>query len=257
MKLALVQMDIKWESKDTNYSIAEKYIKMASNESCDIVVLPEMFNTGFSMNIAAIAEDEDGETSLFLSNMARQYHINVIAGYAVREFNAEKGRNIAVVYDRKGHLVSSFVKLHPFSFAKENEHYIAGDEIVTFDIEGMSSSLFICYDLRFPEVFRRVAKKVQIIFIIANWPAARKEHWEALLKARAIENQCFIVGVNRTGQDGNGILYPGASYIFDPLGNKICQGNEDDEYLTGMINPQDVSTVRLKYPFLEDMKSIS
>ena len=157
------------------------------------MVLPEMFNTGFSMNIAAIAEDEDGETSLLLSRLAGEYNINLIAGYTVTSANPERGRNQAVVYDRQGALVARFVKLHSFDYANEDQYYSSGNKVVTFDIEGMVSSIFICFDLRFPEVFRRIAKNVQAIFVLANWPSVRTEHWEVLLKARAIENQCFVV----------------------------------------------------------------
>ncbi len=118
----------------------------------------------------------------------------------------------------------------------------------------MLSSIFICYDLRFPEVFRNVAKEVHAIFVIANWPAIRKEHWETLLKARAIENQCFVIGVNRTGKDGNGIYYSGASHIFDPSGNDICSDSESDEFLIGKFNPEEVIKIRSKFPFLNDMR---
>jgi predicted amidohydrolase len=256
MKIALVQLNIQWESKKLNHRHAEEFIKKAFLEGCDIVVFPEMFNSGFSMNISAIAEDEDGETSLFLSRLAIKYNISLIAGYTVKSICPGKGRNQAVVYDRQGRLVEKFVKLHSFAFANEDQYYSAGNKIVTFDIEGMVSSIFICFDLRFPEVFRRIAKKVQAIFVLANWPSARTEHWEALLKARAIENQCFVIGVNRTGRDGNGIDYSGKSKIFGPLGNEICSGKETEELLIGEIFPHEVSEIRKKFPFLDSMGTI-
>jgi len=253
LRIALVQLDIEWESKKENYRKAEGFIKRASHEGCDIIVFPEMFNTGFSMNISSIAEDEDGETALILSKLAMQNNINLIAGYAVKSFDSGKGRNQAVAYSRMGNILTTFTKLHSFSFAKEDQYYTAGDEIVTFDIEGMPSSIFICFDLRFPEVFRSIAKKVQAIFVIANWPSTRIEHWEVLLKARAIENQCFVIGINRTGRDANGIHYSGQSKIYGPLGNEICSGGEKDEFLTGEIIPHEVNEIREKYPFLMSM----
>ena len=255
MKIALVQLDIEWESKRANYNRAEHFVDGASHKGCDIVVLPEMFNTGFSMNVPTIAEDENGETAAILSTMAKQYAINIIAGYAVKGIDRKKGRNIAVVYNRKGELVARYVKIHPFSFASEDQHYAAGNDTVVFNIEGMSSGIFICYDLRFPEVFRSIAKKVQAIFVIANWPSSRKEHWETLLKARAIENQCFVIGVNRTGTDGNGIHYPGDSRVFDPSGMEICSGNDTNEFITCMINPREVAETRVRFPFLSDMRT--
>lgn len=149
----------------------------------------------------------------------------------------------------------SLHKIHPFSFSGEDKYYIAGINPVIFNIDDSPCSVFICYDLRFPEIFKKVAKNVQAIFVIANWPASRKEHWETLLKARAIENQCFVIGVNRIGVDGNGITYHGASNIFDPSGNNILCGNDKDEFLTGEINLKDAAEVRSKFPFLKDMKA--
>lgn len=249
-------MNIQWEDKKENYKRAGTFIQNASEHGCNIVVLPEMFNTGFSMNIFRIGEPENGETASFLSQMAKEYRINIIAGFPIWEMNNEKGRNIAVVYDTEGNVIATFTKLHPFSFAKEDQYYIAGNDIVTFTVDGMLSSIFICYDLRFPEVFRKVTKKVQAIFVIANWPTSRKDHWEALLRARAIENQCFIIGVNRTGADGNGIHYPGASRIYDPLGNNICAGTETEEMIIGEFNPRDADEVRSRFGFLQDIRFI-
>jgi predicted amidohydrolase len=191
MKIALIQLDIEWESKKINYRKTETFIKRASEEKCDIVVLPEMFNTGFSMNVSAIAEDEDGETALFLSEMAKEYGINVIAGFPAKSsFNGKRGKNLAVVYDRRGNLITTFTKLHP---------------------------LFL-------------QKKTSIISLVI------------LLLI------CFVIGVNRIGTDGNGIHYPGASHIFDPLGNDIFSGDETEEFLVGEFNPAEVSEIRSKFP---------
>ncbi len=254
MKIALAQMDILWESKKENYKKAEVFIKRASKEACNIIVFPEMFNTGFSMSISSIAEDMNGETASLLSELAKKYAINLIAGFSVKSPDKGKGRNLAVAYDRKGSLIMTFTKLHSFTFAREDKYYVSGEETVVFNIEGMSSSLFICYDLRFPEIFRSIAKRVQVVFIIANWPSSRKEHWETLLKARAIENQCFVIGVNRAGTDGKGLHYSGASHIFDPSGDDICSGSEEEELLICEFDPLEVREVRSKFPFLHDIK---
>lgn len=254
MKIALVQLNIEWEMKKVNYRNAEKYAEKASQEGCDIVVFPEMFTTGFSMNASSIAEDVHGETSSVLSVMAQKYNINIIAGYAVKSSDQDKAQNMAVAYNREGGLIAKYAKMHPFSYAKEDQHYAAGGKPVIFNIEGVSSSIFICYDLRFPEVFRSIAKAVQTIFVIANWPSTRKAHWEVLLRARAIENQCFVIGVNRTGKDANGIHYSGNSCIYDPSGNKICSGNKTDKFIVGEINPCNVLETRTAFPFLKDMQ---
>ena len=255
MKMSLIQLDIVWENKKANYARAEKFFKKAALESCDIIVFPEMFNTGFSMNIPAVAEDEEGETSLLLSALAKKYGLNVIAGYAVKAKGLKKLKNLAVAFDRSGSVMARYAKMHPFSFAKENKYFSAGNTRIIFYIEGVPVSVFICYDLRFPEIFRDIAKGVQAIFVLANWPDSRKDHWETLLKARAIENQCFVIGVNRTGKDGNDIRYPGASHVFDPLGKDICAGNSREQLITCEIDPEEVIRVRSRFPFLDDMRS--
>jgi len=255
MKIALIQMDIVWESKRANYAKAEKFFIKAARESCDIIVFPEMFNTGFSINIPVVAEDEEGETSKLLSSLAEKYDLNVIAGFAARSPGQKKAKNLAVAFDRSGSIIAKYSKMHPFSFAKENKFFSAGNTRVIFHIEGIPASVFICYDLRFPEIFRDIARGVQAVFVLANWPSTRKDHWETLLKARAIENQCFVVGVNRTGKDGNGISYPGASHIFDPMGTDICSGGTREQVIVCEIDFKEIIKVRAQFPFLEDMRS--
>ena len=253
MRIGLAQLNVLWEMKKENFSRAEKFIKKASHKKCDLIVFPEMFNTGFSMNIPSIAEGKNGQTSKFLSMQAKKYDISIIAGYAVKGLEGKKGLNQGVAYNQHGKRVATYTKMHSFSFAKEDQYYSAGTKVETFDLEGLSSSIFICFDLRFPEVFRRVAKSVQAIFVIANWPSTRIEHWEALLKARAIENQCFVIGVNRTGKDGNGIHYSGRSKILGPLGNDICSAGQKEGLLIGEIVPHEVLEIRQKFPFLNSM----
>jgi omega-amidase len=250
MKIGLVQMDIVWESKKDNVRRAEQYVEQAARNGCDILVFPEMFNTGFSMNVAVTCEPSNGETSEALSRMAGRYGVNLIAGYAVNGKNKGKGRNQSAVFDRAGKQVGTFVKRHSFAFADEDRFYDAGETSMTFEVEGMPSSLFICFDLRFPEVFREVAGRVKTIFVLANWPSKRVEHWEVLLRARAIENQAFVIGVNRTGTDGNGIDYPGKSKVFGPMGNEICSGSAKEELVIGEIVPEEVDEVRKTFPFL-------
>lgn len=248
-------MDICWESKKINLNRMKQFVSKAADEGCDVAVLPEMFNTGFSMNTSVTAEDEDGETASVLSAMAKQNKIYIVAGYAVKG-DGGKCENIAAVFNRKGDLIARYIKMHPFSFAGEDQHYRAGDRTAVFDIDGVTAGVFICYDLRFPEVFRSIAKQIQLIFVIANWPDARKEHWETLLKARAIENQCFVIGVNRTGVDGRGIYYSGGSRVYGPLGDELCNGSME-EFITCSIEPKDVAETRAKFPFLNDMKYVA
>ncbi|MCL4490792.1 MAG: carbon-nitrogen family hydrolase [Nitrospirae bacterium] len=254
MKAALIQLNTAWESKKANFERADFFVKKAAEEECTVIVFPEMFSTGFSMNIHTVAEEGYGETASLLAGLAKKNNINIIAGFPIKAPGAEKARNMAAVFNRRGLPHATYTKIHPFSYAGEDKYYIAGTDTVVFDIDGMPSSVFICYDLRFPEVFRKVAGEAHAIFVIANWPSERKGHWETLLKARAIENECFIIGVNRTGTDGNGIHYPGASCVIGPAGNVIWSGNETDEFTTCEFDPDEVDRIRSQFPFLDDMK---
>jgi predicted amidohydrolase len=254
VKIALIQMDIKWEAKEANLKKAGRFVKKASDAGCDIAVLPEMFGTGFTMNVRSMAEDENGETASALSGLSKKYAINLIGGFPVKSKAGEKGRNVAFVYNRRGALIAEYSKLHPFSYAGEDKFYKAGEKPTVFKIDGIPSSVFICYDLRFPEAFRAVVKKVRLIFLIANWPLSRAEHWESLLKARAIENQCFVIGVNRVGVDGNNIHYHGGSSIYGPSGGLICRGGRKEELIIADIDAGEVYRTRKDFPFLKDMK---
>lgn len=249
MKIGLIEFNTEWESKESNYKGVLPLLEDAASRGCDIVVLPEMFNTGFSMNIDSIGEEINGSAHNFLSMAAKEHRINIIAGFPVRESGDKKGRNIAAVYDRKGERIAEYAKINLFTPLNEHLFYYPGSETVLFNIDGIPSSVFICFDLRFPELFRRVAKDVKMIFLLANWPSSREDHWRTLLKSRAIENQCFVIGVNRKGIDGNSIHYSGGSAIFNPFGEEINL-KTDGELLTGVIEPEVVSQVRARYPFL-------
>ncbi len=255
MKIASIQLNIKWEDKTANLNQAHQFIKRAKQEGCDLVVFPEFFTTGFSMDAKKISEPPGGQTAQFLSTQAKQNSINIIGGYA-ESTPHEKAKNVAIAVNREGHEAAKYVKNHPFSFANEHQHYQPGNKQVTFKIDNTSASIFICYDLRFPEVFRKIAKQVDIIFVIANWPQTRQKHWEALLKARAIENQCYVAGINRTGTDGNNIEYCGASSIINPLGNTLSYGKATQQYITTTINTEETQNTRYKFPFLNDIKFI-
>lgn len=250
MKIGLIELNTEWEDKESNYNKVLPLIKLAASKKCGVVVLPEMFNTGFSMNVNRIGEEMNGSAHKFLSKTAKRFRINIIAGFPVREPDAKKGRNIAAVYDMKGEVVAVYTKMHPFPVLNEHLFYESGDKTVVFPIQGIPSSVFICFDLRFPEIFRAVARDVQMVFVLANWPSSREDHWKTLLKARAIENQCFIIGVNRKGFDGNNIHYSGGSSIFNPYGEEIELSPESGDLVIGEIEPEMVLKVREEYPFL-------
>jgi len=254
MKAALIQLNSAWEDKARNLARAEELLREAAAARCDIAVLPELFATGFSMNVSRTAEDEGGPTDCFLAAAAKNHGIHIIAGLALKGQRGGKARNTASVYDPAGAAVARFTKLHPFSPAREGDFYDTGSHTVTFSIGSVTASVFICYDLRFPEAFRKVARAVQAIFVIASWPAERSLHWEVLLRARAIENQLFVIGVNRTGTDGRGIRHCGGSCVFDPLGKELCRGGSDDELVICSFAHEESLQARAAFPFLKDMR---
>ena len=252
MKVASIQLNIVWESRQENLHRVEKFIQQAKADACDLVVLPEMFNSGFSMNCAVVAECPDGLSSQKLSELAKKHHINIIAG--LTEINNNLASNIALMINREGMIKAKYIKNYPFSPVGEDKSYVTGNQQVVFEIDGVKASVFICYDLRFPELFRKVAKQVQMIFVIASWPETRQDHWQTLLKARAIENQCFIVGVNRIGKDGNGVKYIGGSQVFDPSGVNLSRAGKEQEYLVTELDLSKVNKLRQELPFLQDIK---
>src|SRR5581483_11109551 len=196
MKIIGCQFDIAWEDKPANFARVRSLLETRRPLAGELVLLPEMFATGFSMNVAQIAEPEGGPTETFLRETARELQIDLLGGFVRREQG--RGSNQAVCYDPQGRELARYRKLHPFTFGGESDHYAPGTQIVTFDWHGVRVSPFICYDLRFPEVFRAaMAQGAELLAVIANWPEAREAHWITLLRARAIENQAYVAGVNR------------------------------------------------------------
>lgn len=248
-----MQMDIFWEDKDKNLRKAEKLIETAVEHDCAIAVFPEMFATGFSMNAEKITEAENGTVVSTLNQLAAKYGISLIAGIAVKSEGSYENR--AYIINSDGEIIDVYTKNYGFSYSGEDKIYSNGDKQIVFEIEGMKSSVFICYDLRFPELFRRVAKSVSVIFVIANWPDSRIDQWDALLKARAIENQCFVVAVNRKGIDGNGLHYNGHSAVFSPSGDEVELFRLDGECRCFEIDEGETDFVRQRFPFLKDMRN--
>lgn len=256
MKIALIQMDTAWHDHAENRMKAEAMLERAASECCTMAALPEMFAGGFSMDLDAATEATGGPTMRMLSTAAKRHGMQIIAGLALRDAGETMGRNAALMYAPSGELAATYVKMHPFSYAGEHARYAQGAGPVTFEIAGKShASVFICYDLRFPEVFRQVARSVSMIFVIANWPASRAAHWDALLRARAIENQCYVAGVNRVGVDGTGIAYAGGSVVYGPLGDEVIRADDAESVIVADIDLSEVDRVRREFPFLGDMRA--
>jgi len=220
MKMALVSLDQIWENKQANLKKCEAYIQKANYLNVELIVFPEMTLTGFSTNIDILSENEDDSFTIkTFQYMAEKYEISIHFGVIIEDNN--KALNKSFFVNNRGHIIGNYSKIHPFSFASEDRYFNAGNALSIFDFNGYKMGLTICYDLRFPELYSAMEEKCDIIFNIANWPEKRVEHWETLLKARAIENQLYIVGVNRIGIDGNSLKYVESSNIYNAEGKKL------------------------------------
>ena len=219
-----------------------------------LLLFPEMTLTGFSMNTEKLAEEREGKSFQFFSELAKKFSTSIIAGIIEKDEN--NFFNTLIHINSSGDLISYYRKVHPFSYSDEDKYYRGGDKPVVTEIDDWKIGLSICYDLRFPELFRFYAKeRVDLIINIANWPALRIEHWRSLLKARAIENQCYIAGVNRIGNDPNAV-YNGFSSVFNPMGKEIISIGDEEKIITVEIDKEKVKQVREEFPFLEDIKLV-
>ena len=250
MKIGLAQIDITWENKEETKKTCVEFLKKASKENVDLLIFPEMTLTGFSMKVNKIGE-KNLETVKWFSEKSKEY--NICTGFGFVDIKNNMGRNnFSICTPDKGE-ISRYTKIHPFSYGEEDKYYLKGEEIKCFDVGGISFSSFICYDLRFPEIFSAASKKSDAIIIIANWPETRREHWITLLKARAIENQCYICAVNRIGT-GNGLYYCGDSMVIDPYGRVVCTCKDEEKLLTADINKDEVKKCREKFRFKQDRR---
>jgi predicted amidohydrolase len=247
------QLDIAWEDKQANHRRVRSLLAGAMVEPGALVVLPEMFATGFSMNVDSIAEAADGPTHAFLAALANEHKAFVMGGVVTRAADG-RGLNDAVVYGPDGSLVCRYSKMHPFSFAGETKHYQGGPGVSLFEWGDLLVAPLVCYDLRFPEVFRQAVRRgAELFVLIANWPQARESHWTALLPARAIENQAFVVGLNRVGTDPHA-RYSGKSVILGPRGDVIAAAGEAEQLLAANLDKGPLVEYRKKFPALDDMR---
>lgn len=257
MKIYGVQLDIQWEDKAANYARVRALLENAAPETGSLVVLPEMFATGFSMNVANVVENS-AETEQFLQGLAHEFSVSVLGGVAIAHGSdgAEWGRNEAVFVTPNSDIKSAarYCKIHPFTFGGESARFVAGKEVCSFAWQGFKVAPFICYDLRFPEIFRAAAKNGAHLFcVIANWPTPREAHWRALLMARAIENQAYVIGVNRCGNDPK-LQYSGRSQIIDPHGNILADAGDEEGVISAELDLGGLETYRSDFPVLADMK---
>jgi predicted amidohydrolase len=258
MQVIGLQIDSVWENKAATHEKALRLLDRANPQPGALVVLSEMFATGFSMNVAKI-NDDAGETQEFLSRMAAERKIHVLGGIVTTDKAAGgesrvRGRNQAVVYSPEGREIARYSKLQPFTLGGEADHYAAGDRICLFDLHDFTVAPFICYDLRFPEVFRPAAAQgANLIVVIASWPSVRDDHWVTLLKARAIENLAYVVGVNRCGNDPK-LYHSGRSMIYDPHGRALADAGSEEGWIEAQLEVQSATDWRRNFPALKDMR---
>lgn len=253
MQIIACQFDIAWEDKSANHRKVRALLEQSSPPAGSLVVLPEMFSTGFSMKVARVAEGETRASERFLMNLATEFRVYLLGGVVNRAGNG-RGLNQCLCFAPDGSEIARYTKLHPFSYSKEDQYYDAGDAPLTFSWQGALVAPIICYDLRFPEIFRITASRGAMIYtVIANWPQARVAHWLALLRARAIENQAYVVGVNRCGDDP-WLHYPGRSLIVDPRGEIVADASGGEGTISAAIDLEELSAYRREYPALADIR---
>jgi predicted amidohydrolase len=258
-----IQTSLHWEDPTANLNMFEEKIKSIS-EKTEIVVLPEMFSTGFSMKAEQFAESMNGETVQWMKRIAMERKI-IITGSVIIEENKKYFNRL--VWMLPNGEVGVYDKRHLFAFAGEDEHYSPGTKRLIASVKGWKINLQICYDLRFPVWARqsppplkkeRAAGEVKhtpeydLLIYVANWPERRNIAWKTLLQARAIENQCYVVGVNRVGKDGNDIYHSGDSMVIDPLGEILYQKAHDEDIFTISLSKEKLEEVRTRLPFWKD-----
>ena len=250
MKVALCQLAIEFENKEVNTRRAIRFMEQARSEGADFVLFPEMSLTGFSMNIGLTGERNRESVEAMRAAAKR---IGIAVGFGWTALAGERGENHYTVISARGEVLSDYVKIHPFSYSGEDRYFAKGETVTHFTLEGIPFSHFICYDLRFPEIFQAVSGQAHVIIVAADWPGSRREHWKCLLRARAIENQCYILGVNTVGTQ-NGLVYTGDSCVILPDGT-VAEQLQDEEGLLLYDLKDDVKDYREAFPVKRDRRN--
>lgn len=253
LKFTLIQPDIVWEDKAANLQQYEQYLASV-NEQMEVVVLPEMFSTGFSMQPKRLAEQMDGDTVQWMVGIAKKYRCILTGSLIIEDEGRYYNRMLWVQPDG---VIGQYDKRHLFGYAQEDKHYSAGDSRLIVSVKGIKVCLQVCYDLRFPVWARNKNKEYDVLLYVANWPAKRSMAWKTLLQARAIENICYTIGVNRVGHDGNEIYHSGDSSVFSPLGEPLWQQADKEVCHTVSISKEVIDNSRTQFSFLDDADSFT
>ena len=238
MKVAVLQMNVAFGQPDKNIASFYRLAEQAMEARPDVLLLPELWQTGFYPQPILSYADADGQqTRAALSALARRYQVNIVGGTAANAIGPQVF-NTCYVFDRSGHLTATYHKAHLFTPSGEKDDFHAGDSAVTFLLDGVPCGLAVCYDIRFPELVRRLALEgIAVLFVPAAWPLPRLIHWQTLLRARAIENQIFVAACNESGTGANNLQLAGHSVLIDPWGEILAEAGEDETILHGSLRP--------------------
>jgi len=255
-KLSVLQMDVAIGQPDENFKKVEQLLQQAvqADEKPDCIVLPEMWNTGYALEQIHELADQEGEcTKALISGFCKTHEVHVVAG-SIAERRGDQIYNTIYVFDRTGKVVADYSKIHLFRLMDEEKYFAEGDHVGTFEADGVQAGMMICYDIRFPELSRKLALSgAKILFVPAEWPNPRLHHWRTLLMARAIENQMYVVSCNRVGTSGTTEFF-GHSMIIDPWGEVLVEGQDSEEILSASIDLSLVDEVRGRIPVFEDRR---
>jgi len=249
LKITIYQAYLFWENIDKNLQNLALRLSMGIKEKTDLIILPEMFNTGFSMNAASLAEEMNGKTMQWMAHTADKYDCVVTGSLIIKENDKYFNRLIWMLPDGS---FSHYDKRHLFGLGDEDKTYTPGHDKVIVDLKGWKIRLAICYDLRFPVWLRNQNAEYDILLLIASWPDKRSSHWNALIPARAIENQSYVIAANRVGHDGKEVYHTGHSQCIDPMGKTVYYKPEDEDLYTFSIGYDDLVKTRHSFPFLRD-----
>ncbi len=248
LKTTIIQTELVWEDIEANLAGFDDKIDAVKDDT-HLIILPEMFTTGFSMNVVSLAQDMTGSAVKWLREKSRQKNVDIVGSIIVREDGKIFNR---LIWSKSQGEIFTYDKRHLFRMAGEEKVYSAGHQNITVELQGWKIRPFICYDLRFPVWTRNIENLYDAAIFIANWPARRSWHWKLLLQARAVENQCYVIGVNRVGTDGKGHLYSGDSSVIDPWGNVIFHKQNKAITYTAELSYETLQKSRESFPVWMD-----
>ncbi|MCQ4086500.1 carbon-nitrogen family hydrolase [Saccharibacillus sp. JS10] len=253
-KVTCIQYDVVYGDPDANYARVEELIEEAMQDKPDVIVLPELWTIGYDLErLSEIAEQDAERCKAFLSETAKRHNVHLVGGSTAKQ-NDEGVYNTMLVYDRTGKQVSEYDKAHLITLMDEHIHLKSGSEAAEFKLDEVKSAGVICYDIRFPEWIRaHMSGRADVLFVVAEWPVERLEHWRALLIARAIENQCWVIACNRSGTDPDHD-FTGHSMIIGPWGDIVAEAGKSETLLTAQIDLTETQKARKQIPVFDDRR---